>query len=350
MFKILSLPGDGIGSEVMAEALKVLKVIEGKSDSEFEIIEGLIGGAAIDETGEPLPAETIKQLKEVDAVLLAAIGGSKWDHLPNDQKPEKGLLRLRKELKAFANLRPAKVFSSLVDSSSLKKEFIEGVDLMVVRELTGGIYFGEPRGGTSSDTTINTMSYADHEIARVTHCAAQIAGKRQKRICSVDKANVLEVSQRWRQVVTEIIEAEYKDIELSHLYVDNAAMQLVRAPRQFDVILTSNLFGDILSDQASMLTGSIGLLPSASFGDGSHPGLYEPVHGSAPDIAKQQKANPLATILSLAMLLEYSLNLSKESAMIRDSVEAVLKAGYRTADIGGDISTSEMGDLVCQYL
>lgn len=354
---ILLLPGDGIGPEITKEALKVLEIIKQKTKLQIETREALMGGCAIDATGSPLPKETLDALKEVDAVLLAAIGGPRWENLPNDKKPEKGLLALRKELDAFANLRPAKVFSCLADSSTLKREVIEGVDLLVVRELTSGIYFGAPRGALHGDiekTYVNTASYTEAEIGRIVVCACKQAMKRSKRLCSVDKANVLEVSQFWRDITIEIVKNYYPELELTHMYVDNAAMQLIRNPKQFDVIVTSNLFGDILSDEASMLTGSIGLLPSASLGDGSKPGIYEPVHGSAPDIAGQGKANPIAMILSLAMLLENTYSLSAEARAIEKAVEDTLNEGYRTADIarpGETISTTtQIGDAICQKL
>jgi 3-isopropylmalate dehydrogenase len=348
--RILVLAGDGIGPEITKEALKVLEAIEKKTKIKFEINEGLLGGIAIDNTGDPLPEETINQLSKSDAVLLAAIGGPKWENLPNNQKPEKGLLRLRKELEAFANLRPAKVFSCLADSSTLKKEVIEGVDILVVRELTGGIYFGAPRGQIADKTYANTAVYTEAEIQRIIVCACEQAMRRSKRLCSVDKANVLELSQFWRDITIETVKSQYPEIQLSHLYIDNAAMQLIRNPRQFDVIVSSNLFGDILSDETAMLTGSIGLLPSASLGDGSKPGLFEPVHGSAPDIAGQGKANPIAMILSLAMLLEAGLNMPKEGQLIIKAVEEALGEGCRTADISKSteqsLSTSEMGDVI----
>lgn len=350
--RILVLAGDGIGPEITNEALKVLEAIEKKKQISFQISEGLLGGIAIDKTNDPLPIETINQLNKVDAVLLAAIGGPKWENLPQDKKPEKGLLRLRKELDAFANLRPAKVFSCLADSSTLKREIIEGVDLLVVRELTGGIYFGFPRGQIDSTTYTNTAIYSEAEIKRIIICACEQAMRRSKKLCSVDKANVLEVSQFWRNITIETVKTQFPEIELSHLYIDNAAMQLIRNPRQFDVLVSSNLFGDILSDESAMLTGSIGLLPSASLGDGSKPGLYEPVHGSAPDIAGQGKANPIAMILSLSMLLESSLNMPEEAKLISQAVEEALNEGCRTADIAKSgekvLSTSEMGDIIYQ--
>ncbi|MDJ0626332.1 MAG: 3-isopropylmalate dehydrogenase [Candidatus Caenarcaniphilales bacterium] len=355
--RILLLPGDGIGPEITKEALKVLKVIEKITNTSFEIKEALIGGQAIDDKGDPLPIETINELKQTNAVLLAAIGGYKWDNLPNEQKPEKGLLRLRKELDAFVNIRPAKVFSALADASTLKREVINGVDILVLRELTGGIYFGNPRGVSSingESACLNTMIYKEEEIKRIVKCACEQAMKRSKKLCSVDKANVLEVSQFWRDITIQTVKNDYSEIELTHMYVDNAAMQLIRNPKQFDVIVTSNLFGDILSDESAMLTGSIGLLPSASIGDGSKPGIFEPVHGSAPDIAGQGKANPIAMILSLAMLLDNAFAMNKEAKLIQNAVEKVLKQGHRTSDIAEEgvtpISTSQMGDKIAETL
>lgn len=351
MNRILLLPGDGIGPEIIQESVKLLKLIEQKRNIKFELEEGLIGGIAIDKTGDPLPAETIKQIHNTDAVLLAAIGGYKWEDLPQEKKPEKGLLRLRKELDAFANLRPAKVFPCLADASSIKKEIISGVDIMIIRELTSGIYFGEPRGLDSTNNRyINTMSYTEEEIRRIVKVAADAAMKRSKKLYSIDKANVLEVSQFWRDIAIKTIEADYPEIELSHMYVDNAAMQLISNPKQFDVMVTSNLFGDILSDAASMLTGSIGLLPSASVGSGKKAGIYEPVHGSAPDIAGQGIANPIAMILSTAMMLEYAFDMSTEANAITQAVENILDKGHRTKDIGGELGTLAMGELIAQEL
>ncbi|MEB3250269.1 MAG: 3-isopropylmalate dehydrogenase, partial [Merismopediaceae bacterium] len=306
-YRITLLPGDGIGPEIMAVAVDVLQAIALQFDLSFTFQEALIGGAAIDATGQPLPEETLTLARASDAVLLAAIGGYKWDNLPRQQRPETGLLAIREGLGLFANLRPATIFPQLIDASSLKREVVEGVDIMVVRELTGGIYFGQPKGIFSMETGekrgVNTMAYRESEIDRIAKVAFETAQKRGHRLCSVDKANVLDVSQLWRDRVTQMA-GQYPDVELSHLYVDNAAMQLVRNPRQFDTIVTGNLFGDILSDEAAMLTGSIGMLPSASLGE-TGPGLFEPVHGSAPDIAGQDKANPLAQVLSAAMLLRY---------------------------------------------
>lgn len=350
MKKILLLSGDGIGPEITKEALKILNIITEKKQLQVELVDGLMGGIAIDAEGVPLPESTIQQLKEVDAVLLAAIGGPKWENLPQHLKPEKGLLQLRKELDTFANIRPAKVFSALRDASSLKPEIIDGVDLLIVRELTSGIYFGEPRGSQNESTYFNTMIYSEDEIRRVVRVAAQAAMQRDKRLCSVDKANVLEVSQFWRDVTIQTIESDFPEVELSHLYVDNAAMQLINNPRQFDVVVTSNLFGDILSDESAMLTGSIGLLASASLGDGSKPAIYEPVHGSAPDIAGQGVANPIAMILSLGMLLEHSFGMVDEASMITKAIENVLDKENKTRDLGGTLSTSAMGDCIAAEL
>ena len=334
-YHITLLPGDGIGPEIMAVAVDVLKCVSQTFDINFEFSTALIGGAAIDETGEPLPAVTLDKCRHSDSVLLAAIGGYKWDSLSANLRPEAGLLGLRAGLGLFANLRPAKILPQLIDASSLKREIVEGVDIMVVRELTGGIYFGKPKGIFATETGekrgVNTMVYSESEIERIGRVAFETARKRGGKLCSVDKANVLEVSQLWRDRMIQL-SAEYTDVELSHLYVDNAAMQLVRAPKQFDTIVTGNLFGDILSDAAAMLTGSIGMLPSASLGaDG--PGVYEPVHGSAPDIAGLDKANPLAQVLSTAMMLRYALNQPEAADLIENSVLEVLEQGYRTGDI-----------------
>ena len=334
-YYITLLPGDGIGPEIMAVAVDVLKSVSQTFDISFEFSTALIGGAAIDETGEPLPAVTLDKCRHSDSVLLAAIGGYKWDSLSANLRPEAGLLGLRAGLGLFANLRPAKILPQLIDASSLKREIVEGVDIMVVRELTGGIYFGKPKGIFATETGekrgVNTMVYSESEIERIGRVAFETARKRGGKLCSVDKANVLEVSQLWRDRMIQL-SAEYTDVELSHLYVDNAAMQLVRAPKQFDTIVTGNLFGDILSDAAAMLTGSIGMLPSASLGaDG--PGVYEPVHGSAPDIAGLDKANPLAQVLSTAMMLRYALNQPEAADLIENSVLEVLEQGYRTGDI-----------------
>lgn len=335
-YRITLLPGDGIGPEIMAVTVEVLNAIASEFDLQFDFQEALIGGCAIDQTGKPLPEETLATCQASDAVLLAAIGGYKWDKLPRHQRPETGLLGLRSGLELFANLRPATILPQLVDASSLKKEVVEGVDIMVVRELTGGIYFGQPKGVFNSETgerrAVNTMAYTDVEIDRIVKVGFDTAQKRRGQLCSVDKANVLDVSQLWRD--RAIAQASnYPNVELSHLYVDNAAMQLVRAPKQFDTIVTGNLFGDILSDAAAMLTGSIGMLPSASLGEPGKPGVFEPVHGSAPDIAGQDKANPLAQVLSAAMMLRYALDQPAAAQKIEMAVTTVLDQGYRTGDI-----------------
>ncbi len=339
--KIIGLiSGDGIGPEITKETVKVLNEL--LPNFEYKDID--LGGVAIDKSGDPFPAESKQAVKKVDAVLMAAIGGPKYDDLPREQRPETGLLGLRKELKTFANLRPAVVFDSLAHLSTLKKEVVTGVDIMVVRELTGGIYFGEPTAH-EGDKAYNTMVYSKDEVKRIAKVAFELAMKRDKRVCSVDKANVLNVSQLWRDAVEEA-HKDFPEIELSHMYVDNAAMQLIRNPKQFDVIVTGNLFGDILSDEASMLTGSIGLLPSASLGDGSLPGVYEPVHGSAPDIAGKGLANPMAMILSAAMMLKYGLGMIEEADLLDAAVKKVLDKEIMTADLGGSAGTSEIGDAV----
>lgn len=345
-YRIALLPGDGIGPEIMAVAVDVLKAIAEQFSLELEFKQALMGGAAIDATGDPLPPETLETCRNSDAVLLAAIGGYQWDSLPRQQRPETGLLGLRAGLGLFANLRPAKIFPQLVEASTLKREVVEDVDMMVVRELTGGVYFGQPKGVFETETGqkrgVNTMAYTEAEIDRIGRVAFEAARKRQGKLCSVDKANVLEVSQLWRDRITQLA-SEYPDVELSHLYVDNAAMQLVRAPKQFDTIVTSNLFGDILSDAAAMLTGSIGMLPSASLGE-TNPGVFEPVHGSAPDIASQDKANPLAQVLSAAMMLRYGLNQPEAADRIEQAVFRVLEQGDRT----GDIMSPGMNQLGCR--
>jgi 3-isopropylmalate dehydrogenase len=347
-YRITLLPGDGIGPEIMTVAVDVLNAIGTQLDISFEFTEALIGGAAIDATGEPLPAESLEMCRNSDAVLLAAIGGYKWDTLPRHLRPETGLLGLRAGLGLFANLRPATIIPQLIDASSLKREVVEGVDIMVVRELTGGIYFGQPRGVFTTETGekrgVNTMAYTEAEIDRIGRVAFETAQKRGKRLCSVDKANVLEVSQLWRDRISQLA-ADYPEVELSHLYVDNAAMQLLRAPKQFDTIVTGNLFGDILSDAAAMLTGSIGMLPSASLGE-TGPGVFEPVHGSAPDIAGQDKANPLAQVLSAAMMLRYGLNQPTAADRIEQAVLRVLDKGDRT----GDIMSEGMNRLGCRAM
>uniref|UniRef100_UPI0040477C04 3-isopropylmalate dehydrogenase n=1 Tax=Cyanobium sp. TaxID=2164130 RepID=UPI0040477C04 len=333
-YRITLLPGDGIGPEITAVTRQLLDAVSLRHGIELVYDEHPMGGAAIDATGEPLPASTLEACKRADAVLLAAIGSPQYDSLPREKRPETGLLGLRAGLGLFANLRPVKIIPALVDASSLKREVIEGVDLMVVRELTGGVYFGTPKGRVEADGHVrafNTMAYSDFEIDRIAKVGFDLATQRGGRLCSVDKANVLDVSQLWRDRV-EALHADYPAVELSHMYVDNAAMQLVRSPKQFDVLLTSNLFGDILSDEAAMLTGSIGMLPSASLGS-SGPGLFEPIHGSAPDIARQDKANPMAMVLSAAMLLRVGLHQGAAAADLEAAVDRVLDAGYRTGDL-----------------
>jgi 3-isopropylmalate dehydrogenase len=356
--KLLILPGDGIGPEVMGQVRRVVDWLNHTRQVSFEVEEDLVGGAAIDAHGVPLTDATLGLAMAADAVLLGAVGGPKWDGLPFQQKPERGLLRLRKEMALYANLRPALCFEALVDASTLKPEVVRGLDIMIVRELTGGVYFGEPRGieelpdGTRRG--INTQVYTTPEIRRVARVAFELARKRSNRVCSAEKANVMESGVLWRQEVTALHDAEYADVALTHIYADNCAMQLVRDPKQFDVIVTDNLFGDILSDEAAMLTGSLGMLPSASLGDADASGmrraLYEPVHGSAPDIAGQDKANPLATLLSFAMMLRFSFDLEEDATLIDRAVERVLAAGVRTADIApagtAPVSTAAMGDAV----
>ncbi len=349
-YKIGVIKGDGIGPEIIDEAIKVLDAVSVTLGFNLKYEEMLLGGAAIDATGVPLPEDTIQGVKKCDAVLFGAIGGPKWDNLERHLRPETGLLGLRKEMGTFANLRPAMVYDELVNASSLKPAVIKGVDIMVVRELTGGIYFGQPRE-LHEDKAFNTMIYTREEVKRIAIVAFDIAMKREKRICSVDKANVLEVSQFWREIVEEVAK-DYPEVELSHMYVDNAAMQLIRDPKQFDVILTGNIFGDILSDAASMLSGSIGLLPSASTGKGV--GLFEPIHGSAPDIAGQGIANPLATISSASMMFRYALGENEAADRIDDAIKKALSEGYRTGDLGDydakEIMTcSEMGDIIADY-
>ena len=335
-YKITLLPGDGIGPEIMQVAVAVLQSIAPKFKLSFSFETALAGGAAIDETGHPLPAETLALCRESAAVLLAAVGGEKWDSLPSELRPEQALLGLRGGLGLFANLRPAKVLPQLIDASSLKREVVEGVDILVVRELTGGIYFSKPKGIFTDEhgvrRGVNTMAYTEPEIDRIGRVAFEAAQKRQGVLCSVDKANVLEVSQLWRDRIIHLA-SEYPDVKLSHMYVDNAAMQLLRWPKQFDTIVTGNLFGDILSDAAAMLTGSIGMLPSASLGEPGTPGVFEPVHGSAPDIAGKDLANPLAQVLSAAMMLRYALNESAAADHIEAAVLRVLDSGKRTGDI-----------------
>ncbi len=348
-YRITLLPGDGIGPEIMGVAVQVLKRIGEKFDLAFDFTEALIGGSAIDATGEPFPAATLEACQKSDSILLAAIGGYKWDNLPRHLRPETGLLALRSSLNLFANLRPATILPQLVEASTLKREVVEGVDIMVVRELTGGLYFGQPRGIFTTETGekrgVNTMTYTESEIDRIGHVAFQTAMKRRKKLCSVDKCNVLEVSQMWRDQMIAM-SAQYPEVELTHMYVDNATMQLIRNPKQFDTIVTSNLFGDILSDAAAMLTGSIGMLPSASLSHPGQPGVYEPVHGSAPDIAGQDKSNPLAQILSAAMMLRYDLNQAAAADAIEAAVTQVLDQGYRT----GDIASEGMTIVGCQAM
>jgi len=353
---ITLLPGDGIGNEIMDATVKVLEAVASRFDLNLAMTSALMGGAAIDATGEPLPAATLDQCRASDAVLLACIGGYKWDDLPRATRPETGLLALRKQLGLFANLRPAKSFAQLEGASSLKDEVVNGVDLMVVRELTGGVYFGTPKGidtdpSTGARVGYSNMVYHDYEVQRIARVAMDIAMKRGKAVVSVDKANVLEVSQLWREEVIKVA-ADYPEVDLSHMYVDNAAMQLVRWPKQFDVMVTGNLFGDVLSDCASMLVGSLGMLPSASLGDGSGPGVFEPVHGSAPDIAGQDKANPVACVLSAAMMLRYALAETDAADAVEAAVEAVLNAGWRTGDIMSDgktlVGCKRMGELLVE--
>ncbi|HBF12947.1 MAG TPA: 3-isopropylmalate dehydrogenase [Deltaproteobacteria bacterium] len=355
-YKIAVLPGDGIGVEVTREAVKVLKVLEKASSLLFTFEEALVGGCAYDQTGHPLPPATLKLAKQADSVLLGAVGGPKWEPLDYSLRPERALLGLRSELNLFANLRPAVIFDALLDASTLKREVVEGIDMMVVRELTGGAYFGKPRGVTKlpngEEQGVNTLVYTTSEIKRIAKVAFELATKRRKKLCSIDKANVLECTELWRKVVTQM-HKDYPEVELSHMYVDNCSMQLIRNPKQFDVILTENMFGDILSDEASMLTGSIGMLPSASLNETSK-GMYEPIHGSAPDIAGQNKANPIATILSAAMMLEYSFGQKEAGGKIREAVKKVLNEGYRTGDIYTPgtklLGTKEMGDVICKNI
>ena len=349
--KICVLPGDGIGPEIVTEAVRVLKSL----DLKLELEEGLIGGGAVDATGTPYPEATKKLTAEADAILLGAVGGPKWDVMARELRPERGLLGIRKDLELFANLRPAILYPELANASTLKPEVVSGLDILIVRELTGDIYFGQPRGIREENgerVGFNTMVYSESEIRRIGHVAFQAAQKRNKKLCSVDKMNVLETTQLWRDVMIEISH-DYPDVELSHMLVDNAAMQLVKAPKQFDVMVTGNMFGDILSDEASMLTGSIGMLPSASL-DANNKGMYEPSHGSAPDIAGQGVANPLATILSVAMMLRYTFGLEEQALRVENAVKKVLAQGYRTGDIyergTNRVGTKEMGDAVLAAL
>jgi 3-isopropylmalate dehydrogenase len=355
-YKIAILPGDGIGPEIIAEACRVLEVLQSEYGLSIETEQADVGGTAYDAQGHPLPESTLKIAREADAILLGAVGGPKWETLDRALRPEKGLLALRTELTLFSNLRPAILYPQLVAASTLRPEVVSGLDIMIVRELTGGIYFGQPRGirilEDGQQQGFNTLVYSESEIERIGRSAYEIARKRSRRLCSVDKANVLEVSELWRSVMTGLA-AEYNDVELSHMYVDNAAMQLVRNPKQFDVMVTGNMFGDILSDAAAMLTGSIGMLPSASL-DSHGKGMYEPIHGSAPDIAGQGIANPLATILSVSMMLRYSLNEATLADHIDTAVGTVLDSGLRTADIASagmqTVSTRAMGDAVVAAL
>ena len=351
MSKVLILPGDGIGQEIVTQVLKVIDYLNEHHELDMALVHGLVGGAAYDETGSPLPQATLDAAQQCDSILLGAVGGYQWEKLERDLRPERGLLGLRSEMDLFSNLRPAILYPQLASASTLKEEVVSGLDLMIVRELVGGIYFGQPRGIEERDGEkygFNTATYFRSEIERIGHSAFKIAQLRDKRVCSVDKANVLEVCELWRETMEEVAK-DYPDVELSHMYVDNAAMQLVKAPKQFDVMVTSNLFGDVLSDCAAMLTGSIGMLPSASLNKDGF-GMYEPIHGSAPDIAGQDLANPLATILSVAMMLRYSLNQVDLAEKIEAAVDSVLDQGYRTQDIASDgdsvVGTSKMGDLV----
>ncbi len=352
-YRIAVLAGDGIGQEVTPEAQKTLQVVGKATGVSFEFEPGLCGGAAIDAGGNPLPESTLRLCQESQAIVFGAVGGPKWDTLPQEQRPERGLLRIRKELDLFANLRPARCFPMLVDASPLKRSVVEGTDLMVVRELTGGLYFGEPRGreafADGGERAINTMAYTSREIERVARAAFDVAMKRRRRLASVDKANVLVVSQLWREVVTRVAK-DYPEVQLEHVLVDNCAMALVHKPTQFDTIVTENTFGDILSDEAAILAGSMGMLPSASLG--GRVGLYEPVHGTAPDIAGQGVANPIAAILSAAMLLRYSLGLGSDADRIEAAVLTVLEQGHRTRDIHAPgtklVGTMEMGDLIAR--
>lgn len=366
MATVLTLAGDGIGPEIMTQAINVLKAVDAKFDLDLTLTDGLIGGAAIDAAGKPLPEETLKQARAADAVLLGAVGGPKWDSIERSIRPERGLLKIRSELGLFANLRVAKLYPQLANASSIKSEIISGLDLLIVRELTGGIYFGEPRGIRTLDNGeqqgYNTMVYSTSEIERIGKVAFELAQTRAKalgrpaKVCSVDKANVLEVTELWKQTMTQLQQDQYSDVALSHMYADNACMQLIKNPKQFDVMVTGNMFGDILSDEAAMLTGSIGMLPSASLNEEGK-GMYEPCHGSAPDIAGQDLANPLATILSVAMMLRYTFKQEAAAATIEQAVSAVLDDGLRTADILDPSDTTlkkvgcrEMGEAVLAKL
>jgi 3-isopropylmalate dehydrogenase len=360
--KVLVLPGDGIGPEVMNEVLRVAEWFDKRRIVSFDMTEDLVGGAAYDAYGTPLHNDTMLRALQADAVLFGSVGGPKWEHLPFALRPERGLLRLRKEMDLFANLRPALVFDALIGASTLKPEFVQGLDLMIVRELTGGVYFGEPRGvellADGTRRGVNTQVYTTPEIIRVARVAFELARKRRNKVMSVEKANVMESGEMWRQEVQKLRDADYPDVELQHMYADNCAMQLVRNPKQFDVIVTDNLFGDILSDCAAMLTGSLGMLPSASLGapdaSGRRKALYEPVHGSAPDIAGKNAANPLASMLSFSMMLRYSFDLAEEADLVDKAVKGVLNSGIRTGDIMQPgmtkVSTSAMGDALVKEL
>jgi 3-isopropylmalate dehydrogenase len=360
--KLLILAGDGIGPEVMAQVKRVLDWFAKNQALRFDTEDELVGGCSIDKHGVPLTDAAMAKAMKADAVLLGAVGGPKWDNLPFEQKPERGLLRLRKDMELFANLRPAIVFDALAEASSLKTELVAGLDIMILRELTGGVYFGSPRGietlPNGERRGINTQVYTTSEIVRVARVAFELARKRNKKVCSVEKANVMESGVLWREEVTKLHKAEYSDVELSHMYADNCAMQLVRQPKQFDVIVTDNLFGDLLSDCAAMLTGSLGMLPSASLGapdaNGRRKALYEPVHGSAPDIAGKDAANPLATLLSLAMMFRYSFDLADSANLLEQAAKNVVAAGFRTGDITGPgctkVSTTRMGDQILKEL
>jgi 3-isopropylmalate dehydrogenase len=362
-YKLMMLPGDGIGPEVMNEVVKLAQWLEGQDQIAFEIDHDLVGGAAIDVHHQPVTDATLEKCKNSDAVMLGAVGGPKWDNVDYAIRPEAGLLKLRKDMDLFANLRPAIVFDALLDASSLKPDIIQGLDILIVRELTGGVYFGEPRGieelPDGQKRGFNTQTYTSSEIRRVAAVAFDLAKKRHGKVCSLDKGNVMESGRLWREEVTQLHQEQYQDIELTHMYADNGAMQLLRWPKQFDVMVTDNLFGDILSDEAAMLTGSLGMLPSASLGSvdpesGKRYAMYEPVHGSAPDIAGQGKANPLAMILSFAMCLRYSLDRGDLADSLKQAVQNVLSQGYRTGDIMSEscqqISTSDMGDALLQEL
>ncbi len=356
--KILLIPGDGIGPEVVSQVEKIIKYLNNNSDKDFVTEQALLGGVAYDQYNNPFPNETLNLAKDSDAILLGAVGGPKWESLDYSVRPERGLLGIRKELDLFANLRPAKVFDALIDASTLKPEIIRNLDIMIIRELTGDLYFGTPRGVKKLEDGslygFNTMTYNSKEVERIARVAFDMAQLRSKKLCSIDKANVIETTEMWRNIVSDIGSNEYKDINLSHMYVDNASMQLVRDPKQFDVIVTGNMFGDILSDTASRLTASLGMLPSASLGvkqdNNKQYALYEPVHGSAPDITNQDKANPIATIMSFAMMMKYSFGFDIEAKIIEDAIENVLNQGFRTSDINNlqtsSISCNEMGDKI----